>query len=109
MKEIKRLTIKYFCVVIALFIAQLLLNAFFPKLYQSIIITEAYTQTQNTLWSFYDDLFFNSVLAFFIYSDLRRLGVKNIAIPLLTVLSSVLGLFLSACLLINHKLKNEFS
>lgn len=105
MRDFNIIIIKYVIIVIGLFILRVLLSAFYPDLITETIVTESYTSSKTSLFGLYITNVFNIVLAVFILFDLRKYGIRNLIIPLLTILSSYLGLFLTALLIIHIKLK----
>lgn len=109
MRDLKNIILKYFFIVIGLILIRLIISTLFPDLITVTIVADNYTTTKDSLFGLYIENVFNIVLAVFVIFDLRKYGIRTLTIPILTIFSSCLGLFLAALLIINGKLKTEIN
>ena len=103
MRDIKKLIIKYTLIIIGLRIIISLTNVYFHEL--TIVATEDMASTTSSFFGLYIENFYNIILAIFIFFELKKINLKSYIIPIMTILSSFLGLFFTAMLVIHHKIK----
>lgn len=106
--QIKHDIIKYLLIVIGIAVIRILLNEFFPEIYNETISTEGTIQTKTTFWGIYNSFLMNILLAIPLSLDLNRINRRWFLISVFTVISSTVGLFFFSILILDHKMeKNE--
>lgn len=101
-KQLKQFIIKYLLLVIGLTILRGLLSEFVPSLFTNTIVGDGFTQTTTTLFSIYQNNFFNIIIGLIMSFDLYKIGLNRIVIPILTIISLTAGLFLFSILILNN-------
>ncbi len=105
--SLKKYIIKYLIVVLSIWLLRILINLIFPELFSTTIIGDGYTQTKTTLFNMYQSNVFNIILALILSFDLRKIKSNYIIIPILTIISMVVGLFFFSIIILDNLIKKE--
>jgi len=100
--QIKQYIIKYLLIVIGLAVLRVLLSELIPELFTKTIEGDGFTQSKTTFFGIYQLNFFNLILGLIMAVDLKKLGTNWILIPVLTVISTIAGLFFFSILILNN-------
>ena len=100
--QIKSYIIKYLLIVIGLAVIRVLLSELKPELFTKTIEGDGFTQSKTTFFAIYQLNFFNIILALIMAVDLKKHGTNWILIPVLTVISTIAGVFFFSILILTN-------
>lgn len=106
MNPFNKYLIKYAIIYFSLIITKVLLRNLAPNLYMNSNPSGSITYT--SFLGLYEHLFFNAIIALFIYFDLRPFSKTAFYIPVLTILSMEAGLLLFSFAIFNNVLNTEY-
>jgi len=105
--SLKKYIIKYLIIILSIWLLRILTILIFPELYSTTIIGEGYTQTKTTLFSMYQSNIFNIILAILLSFDLKKIKSNYIIIPILTVISMIVGLFFFSIIILDNLIQKK--